>query len=133
MYIQKLERTLKRAESSIHRAAKEALEREALAKVRHEERIKRSKGKGAWYLKKGVHVITERRVLISNITPSRRAREDQTKSPLREYGWKGSQKSSRKEAKKDSKQRKEGETIWSAITDVRIRREEEGLDRRSGE
>lgn len=118
-------------ESAIHRAKKEALERDALANVRHEEHMKRSKGKKAWYPKKGVHVTTSGRVSRLSITPSRRARDDQAKGAFREHERKGDQKDPRKETKENREQREEGTTFRTASAD-NVRRAEEGLGRRSG-
>lgn len=47
----RLERTLKRAESSVNRDKREEIERNAMDKVMKEEKQKRKKGKKTWYLK----------------------------------------------------------------------------------
>ncbi|PSS37671.1 hypothetical protein PHLCEN_2v495 [Hermanssonia centrifuga] len=49
--VQRLERALKRAESTVNRDKRERVEQSALSKVRQEEREKQKQGKGAWYMK----------------------------------------------------------------------------------
>ena len=51
--VERLERTVKRAESSVNKDRREKVELEALSKVAKEERDKRKQGKGAWYMKDG--------------------------------------------------------------------------------
>ncbi|KAH8100669.1 DUF947-domain-containing protein [Cristinia sonorae] len=50
--VQKLERAVKRAESTVNRDRREKIEQEALERASKEEREKRKQGKGAWYMKK---------------------------------------------------------------------------------
>ena len=52
--VERLERTVKRAESSVNKDRREKVELEALSKVAKEERDKRKQGKGAWYMKNGM-------------------------------------------------------------------------------
>ncbi|KAI0094842.1 hypothetical protein BDY19DRAFT_914872 [Irpex rosettiformis] len=49
--VQRLERAVKRAESTVNKDKKEQTEENALKKVRQEEKEKRIAGKGAWYMK----------------------------------------------------------------------------------
>lgn len=51
--VQRLERAVKRGESTVHRDTREKVEEGALERVRKEERERRREGKGAWYLKEG--------------------------------------------------------------------------------
>ncbi|KIM21745.1 hypothetical protein M408DRAFT_333288 [Serendipita vermifera MAFF 305830] len=51
--VDKLERTMKRAESAIERTKRTAFERETMLKVKRDERQKRASGKREWHLKKG--------------------------------------------------------------------------------
>ncbi|KAI0322649.1 hypothetical protein OF83DRAFT_541926 [Amylostereum chailletii] len=49
--VERLERAVKRAESSVNRDKREKIEQEALSQVSREEREKRKQGKGAYYMK----------------------------------------------------------------------------------
>ncbi|KAG8813345.1 rRNA biogenesis protein rrp36 [Serendipita sp. 399] len=49
---EKLERTMKRTESTIERGNREAFECDVMLKVKRDERLKRSEGKKEWYFKK---------------------------------------------------------------------------------
>lgn len=49
--VQRLERALKRAESSVNRDRREQVEREALEKATIEEKARRKQGKGEWHMK----------------------------------------------------------------------------------
>ncbi|KAH9486974.1 rRNA biogenesis protein RRP36 [Psilocybe cubensis] len=51
--VYRLEQAIKRTESLVNKDRLDQVQREALSKVKKEERAKRSEGKGAWYLKKG--------------------------------------------------------------------------------
>lgn len=60
---------MKRSESTIERSKRETFERDVMVQLKRDERAKRSQGKGAWYLKKGMSilcfiVITERLPMI---------------------------------------------------------------------
>lgn len=50
--ISRLERALKRAESSVQKSEREKRERKALMEAEKAEREKRAQGKGSWYMKK---------------------------------------------------------------------------------
>lgn len=52
---QRLDRAVKRAESTLEREKREAVERDAIHKAKKDERLKRAQGKKAWYLKKGAY------------------------------------------------------------------------------
>ena len=49
--VQRLERAVKRAESTVNKDRQEKVNQEALSKVAREEKEWRKQGKGAWYLK----------------------------------------------------------------------------------
>ena len=49
--VQRLERAVKRAESTVNKDRQEKVNQEALSKVAREEKERRKQGKGAWYLK----------------------------------------------------------------------------------
>ncbi|TFK57130.1 DUF947-domain-containing protein [Heliocybe sulcata] len=49
--VDRLERALKRAESSVNKDKREHVEQAALERVRHEEKEKQKQGKRAWYMK----------------------------------------------------------------------------------
>lgn len=49
--VQRLERAVKRAESTVNKDRQDKVSQEALARVAKEERARREQGKGAWYLK----------------------------------------------------------------------------------
>ena len=49
--VQRLERAVKRAESTVNKDRQEKVNQEALSKVTREEKERRKQGKGAWYLK----------------------------------------------------------------------------------
>lgn len=49
----RLERAMKRAESTVNRDKREKVEQTAMQKVAQEEREKRKQGKKAWYMKEG--------------------------------------------------------------------------------
>ncbi|KAI5898544.1 DUF947-domain-containing protein [Schizophyllum commune H4-8] len=51
--VETLERALKKAESQVQRDKREAIEQQALERAAKEERERRAKGKGEWYMKKG--------------------------------------------------------------------------------
>jgi ribosomal RNA-processing protein 36 len=51
--VTRLERALKRTESTVERAKREKRNREVLSNVKKEERSKREKGKGGWFMKTG--------------------------------------------------------------------------------
>ena len=51
--VEKLERALKRAESTVNRDKREKIEEDALSQVAHEEREKQKHGKKAFYMKNG--------------------------------------------------------------------------------
>lgn len=50
--VEKLERAVRRTESTIERSKREAFERDVLLKAKREERERRLQGKKAWYMKK---------------------------------------------------------------------------------
>jgi ribosomal RNA-processing protein 36 len=50
--VQRLELAVKRAESVVNRDCMDKIQREALQKASRDEREKRSRGKGSWYMKK---------------------------------------------------------------------------------
>lgn len=52
--VEKLERAVRRTESTIERSKREAFERDVLLKAKREERERRLQGKKAWYMKKGI-------------------------------------------------------------------------------
>lgn len=82
--VQRLERAVKRAESSVNRDEREHVEREALEKALKEEKDKRKAGKGEWHLKKCKFCIVIRYVnLFSCLLPSRKERTTHTSSPRR--------------------------------------------------
>jgi ribosomal RNA-processing protein 36 len=56
--VNRLEQALKRAESDVNRDKREKVEREALEKMKKEEREKRQQGKGAWYMRDGKSIET---------------------------------------------------------------------------
>ena len=49
--VQRLERAVKRAESTVNKDRQEKVNQEALSKVAREEKERRKQGKGVWYLK----------------------------------------------------------------------------------
>lgn len=51
--VERLERTVKRAESQVNRDRREKVEASALSKVRQEEKEKQKQGKAAWHMKDG--------------------------------------------------------------------------------
>ena len=51
--VERLERAVKRAESIVNKDRLDQVEREAMSKVKKDEREKRAHGKNPWYLKKG--------------------------------------------------------------------------------
>ena len=51
--VQRLERTVKRAESTVNKDRMDRIEQSALQKARQEERGKQQEGKKAWFMKKG--------------------------------------------------------------------------------
>lgn len=51
--VQRLERAVKRAESTVNRDRQEKVQLEALGKAKKEEREKRQDGKKAWFMKDG--------------------------------------------------------------------------------
>ncbi len=55
--VQRLERAVKRAESTVNKDKKDKIEESALKKVRHEEKERRKSGKGAWYMKEGAFLF----------------------------------------------------------------------------
>lgn len=50
--VARLERAVKRAESTVHRDAREKVEAEALGKAKQAEAERRKQGKGAWFMKR---------------------------------------------------------------------------------
>jgi ribosomal RNA-processing protein 36 len=48
---------MKRSESALERSKREAFERDVMVQIKRDERAKRSQGKGAWYLKKGIFIF----------------------------------------------------------------------------
>jgi ribosomal RNA-processing protein 36 len=58
--VEKLERAVKRAESSVNRDKQEKIQENALNKAKEEEKQKRKQGKGEWYMKNGVYSFLER-------------------------------------------------------------------------
>lgn len=51
--VERLERAVKRAESSVNKDRREKVELDALSKVAKEEREKQKQGKKAWFMKDG--------------------------------------------------------------------------------
>lgn len=49
--IERLERALKRAESTVHKDKRDKLEHAALSKAAKEEKEKQKEGKGSWFMK----------------------------------------------------------------------------------
>ena len=56
---EKLEQDLGRVRTRLERTEREARERQVLAVFKREEREKQSRGKGAWYMKKGQFPFTD--------------------------------------------------------------------------
>jgi ribosomal RNA-processing protein 36 len=52
--VKNLESALKRAESAVNSDKRKLIEREALQKVAREEKERRKRGKGAWFMKNGL-------------------------------------------------------------------------------
>ena len=51
--VYRLEQAIKRAESMVNKDRLDQVQRDALGKVKKDEELKRQKGKGKWFLKKG--------------------------------------------------------------------------------
>lgn len=51
--VERLERAVKRTESLVNRDRQDAIQQDALSRVKAQEKAKRADGKGAWHMKKG--------------------------------------------------------------------------------
>jgi len=91
--IERLERTMKRAESQVNKDKRDKIEQNALQRVAAEEKEKRQQGKGAWYMKDS----DKKEVLV-------RARYD----ALAAFGGKGAVKKAieKKQKKTNQKEKK---------------------------
>jgi ribosomal RNA-processing protein 36 len=57
--VYRLEQAIKRAESMVNKDRLDQVQRDALGKAKKDEELKRQQGKGKWFLKKGMHYITD--------------------------------------------------------------------------
>lgn len=53
--VERLENAVKRAESLVNKDRQDAIQRDALARTKRQEKEKRQEGKGAWFMKKGAY------------------------------------------------------------------------------
>jgi ribosomal RNA-processing protein 36 len=63
--IDRLERAVKRAETSVHRDKKERIEQEAIQNAKREEFEKRKHGKGQWHMKRGNNLLLCLHVMLT--------------------------------------------------------------------
>ena len=113
--VERLERAVKRAESTVNKDRRERVEVEALSKVAREERERQKQGKKAWYMKDGASCASVfPQTLITHDGCSGQegvAAAREVRRPRRVGGERCGAKGNREETKEDQPEGKEEATI----------------------